>query len=216
MKYIYLILLGLLALAPATYAEGNGNADQMSMTQPGNITVKGKIVDENGNPLPGATILQKGTTNGATSDLDGNFSLTVPSDATLAISFVGYTSIEEPVGGKTELGSISMIPDIKTLDQVVVIGYGTQKKVDLTGAVAVVNTDEMKKVSNSNISTMLEGKVAGVQITSDGQPGADPIVRIRGISSFGSSAPLYIVDGVPMGTINSRLLAKRYRNPSDT
>ncbi len=94
MKYIYLILLGLLALTPATYAEDNGNADQMSMTQPGNITVKGKIVDENGNPLPGATILQKGTTNGATSDLDGNFSLTVPSDATLAISFVGYTSIE--------------------------------------------------------------------------------------------------------------------------
>ncbi len=83
----------------------------------------------------------------------------------------------------------------------VVIGYGTQKKVDLTGAVAVVNTDEMKKVSKSNISTMLEGKVAGVQITSDGQPGADPIVRIRGISTFGSSTPLYIVDGVPTQSI---------------
>ena len=83
---------------------------------------------------------------------------------------------------------------------VVVIGYGTQKKADLTGSVSIVNAEEMKRISNSNISTMLEGKVAGVQITSDGQPGADPTVRIRGIGSFGSTAPLYVVDGVPMGT----------------
>lgn len=108
--------------------------------------------------------------------------------------------MEVTVGGKTELGVITLVSDLKELDQVVVIGYGTQRKVDLTGSVAVVNTDEMKKVSHSNISTMLEGKVAGVQITSDGQPGADPTVRIRGIGSFGNTAPLYVVDGVPMGT----------------
>lgn len=200
MKYLYLILLGLLALAPATYAEGNGNGDQMSMTQTGNITVKGKIVDENGEPLPGATIQQKGTSNGIVTDIDGNFSLSVPSDATLIVSYIGYKSIEVTVGGKTELGNITLVSDTKELDQVVVIGYGTQRKVDLTGSVAIVNSEEMKKVSNSNISTMLEGKVAGVQITSDGQPGADPTVRIRGIGSFGSTAPLYVVDGVPMGT----------------
>jgi TonB-linked SusC/RagA family outer membrane protein len=200
MKYSYLILLGLLALAPATYAEGNDNTGQMSMTQPGNITVKGKIVDENAEPLPGASVLEKGTSNGTITDLDGNFSLSVPSDATLIISFIGFTSIEVTVEGKTELGTITLVPEIKTLEQVVVIGYGTQRKVDLTGSVAIVNTDEMKKVSNSNISTMLEGKVPGVLITSDGQPGADPIVRIRGIGSFGSTSPLYIVDGVPMGT----------------
>ena len=86
------------------------------------------------------------------------------------------------------------------LDQVVVVGYGTQKKADLTGAVSIVNAEELKRVSNSNISTMLEGKVAGVQITSDGQPGADPAVRIRGLGTFGSTAPLYVIDGVPMGT----------------
>jgi TonB-linked SusC/RagA family outer membrane protein len=200
MKYSYLILLGLLALAPATYAEGNDNTGQMSMTQPGNITVKGKIVDENAEPLPGASVLEKGTSNGTITDLDGNFSLSVPSGATLIISFIGFTSIEVTVEGKTELGTITLVPEIKTLEQVVVIGYGTQRKVDLTGSVAIVNTDEMKKVSNSNISTMLEGKVPGVLITSDGQPGADPIVRIRGIGSFGSTSPLYIVDGVPMGT----------------
>jgi TonB-linked SusC/RagA family outer membrane protein len=200
MKYLYLILLGLLAIATATYAEGYGNADPISVTQTGNITVKGKIVDENGVPLPGATIIEKGTTKGTSSGLDGSFSLSVPSDATLIVSFIGYTSIEVTVGGKTELGNIILVSGLEELGQVVVIGYGTQRKADLTGSVAIVNTEEMKKASHSNISTMLEGKVAGVQITSDGQPGADPMVRIRGIGSFGSTAPLYIIDGVPMGT----------------
>ncbi len=200
MKYLYLILFGLLALVPSTYAEGNGNTDQMSMTQTANITVKGKIVDEKGEPLPGATVMQKGTTIGTITDADGNFSLSVSSDATLVVSFIGFKNTEVAVEGKTDLGNITLVSDIKTLDQVVVVGYGTQRKVDLTGSVAVVNTEEMKKVSHSNISTMLEGKVSGVQITSDGQPGADPTVRIRGIGSFGSTAPLYVIDGVPMGT----------------
>ena len=200
MKYSYLILMGLLALAPATYAEGNGNAVQMSMNQPNNISVKGKIVDDKGEPLIGATVQQKGTTVGVMTNASGNFSLTVPSDASLVVSYVGCLTQEVFVGGKTDIGIITLASDVKELEQVVVIGYGTQRKVDLTGSVAIVNAEEMKKVSHSNISTMLEGKVAGVQITSDGQPGADPTVRIRGIGSFGSTAPLYIVDGVPMGT----------------
>jgi TonB-dependent SusC/RagA subfamily outer membrane receptor len=95
---------------------------------------------------------------------------------------------------------VALVLDIAELEEIVVIGYGTQRKVDLTGSVAVVNADEMKKVSHSNISTMLEGKVAGVQITTDGQPGADPLVRIRGIATFGDASPLYVVDGVPIGT----------------
>ena len=200
MKYSYLILMGLLALAPATYAEGNGNAVQMSMNQTNNISVKGKIVDDKGEPLIGATVQQKGTTVGVMTNASGTFSLTVPSDATLVVSYVGCSTQEIFVGGKTDIGIITLASDVKELEQVVVIGYGTQRKVDLTGSVAIVNAEEMKKVSHSNISTMLEGKVAGVQITSDGQPGADPTVRIRGIGSFGSTAPLYIVDGVPMGT----------------
>lgn len=200
MKYSYFILLGLLALTPATYAAGNINTAQMTMAQAGNITIKGKIVDEKNEPLPGATIQQKGTSNGVITDIDGNFSISAASDATLTISFIGFRSIEISVGGKTALGNITLVSEIKELDQLVVIGYGSQRKVDLTGSVAIVNTEEMKKVSNSNISTMLEGKVAGVQITSDGQPGADPTVRIRGIGSFGNTAPLYVIDGVPMGT----------------
>jgi TonB-linked SusC/RagA family outer membrane protein len=200
MKYSLLILLGLLVLAPATFAESNGNAGQVLTTQAGEITVKGRVIDEYGDPLPGATVQQPGTTLGTVTGADGSFSLSVPADATLVISFVGTRSVEMNVGGRTELGVITMVPDLQVLDQVVVVGYGTQRKVDLTGSVAVVNTDEMKKVSHSNISTMLEGKIAGVQITSDGQPGADPTVRIRGIGSFGNTAPLYVVDGVPMGT----------------
>lgn len=202
MKYLYLILLVLLALAPASYsyAESTGNSSQIPMTQTDNITVQGKVIDENGETLPGATVQQSGTTNGTITDIDGNFSLSVPSDATLVISFVGYKSTEVSVEGKTDLGTITLVSDIRELDQVVVVGYGTQRKVDLTGSVTVVDTEEMKKVSHSNISTMLQGKAAGVRITTDGQPGADPIVRIRGIGSFGSTDPLYVVDGVPMGT----------------
>ena len=200
MKYTFLILLGILFFAPATYAIGNDNAGQLQMAQTDLITVKGVVIDEYGEPLPGATIQQPGTTVGTVTGADGGFTLSVPADATLVISFVGSKSVEINVGGRSELGIITMVSDLQVLEQVVVVGYGTQRKVDLTGSVAVVNTDEMKKVSHSNISTMLEGKIAGVQITSDGQPGADPTVRIRGISSFGSTAPLYVVDGVPMGT----------------
>ncbi|MGF7140647.1 SusC/RagA family TonB-linked outer membrane protein [Roseimarinus sediminis] len=200
MKYSYLILFALLALATTSFAEDTGNAKQMLTTQADNTTVKGIVVDESGASLPGATVQQKGTSNGVITDIDGNFSLNVPSDATLIISFVGYKSTEVNVDGRTQLGNITLTSDLKELDQVVVIGYGTQRKVDLTGSVAIVDTEEMKKVSNSNMSTMLQGKVSGVQITTDGQPGADPVVRIRGIGSFGSTAPLYVVDGVPMGT----------------
>ncbi|WP_243349441.1 SusC/RagA family TonB-linked outer membrane protein [Parabacteroides sp. FAFU027] len=200
MKYSYLFLLGLLAFSPATYAESAGNAGQMSMTQQSKITVKGKVVDDKGEPLIGATVQQKGTTTGVITDLDGEFSLAVPSGATLVVSYVGCKKQEVNIGSKTKLGSITLISDSKELNQLVVIGYGTQRKVDLTGSVAIVNTEEMKKVSHSNISTMLEGKVAGVQITSDGQPGADPSVRIRGLGTFGSTSPLYVIDGVPMGT----------------
>ena len=164
------------------------------------VKVKGQVVDQDGEPLIGATVKQKGAQSGAVTDFDGNFVLDVPTNATLVVSYVGFKDREVAVRGRAALGQIELESDSQVLDQVVVIGYGTQKKADLTGAVSIVNAEELKRVSNSNISTMLEGKVAGVQITSDGQPGADPAVRIRGIGSFGDTAPLYVVDGVPMGT----------------
>ncbi|MGX8698043.1 MAG: SusC/RagA family TonB-linked outer membrane protein, partial [Prevotella sp.] len=164
------------------------------------IKVGGQIVDQDGEPLIGATIKLKGAASGAVTDYDGNFQLDVPADAVLVVSYVGYKDREIAVRGRAALGVIQLESDALVLDQVVVVGYGVQKKADLTGSVAVVNADELKRVSNPNISTMLEGKVSGVQVTSDGQPGADPLVRIRGIGSFGSTAPLFVIDGVPMGT----------------
>ena len=164
------------------------------------IKVKGQVVDQDGEPLIGATVRVKGVQSGVVTDFDGNFEISAAGNATLVISYVGYKDREVAVRNRAILDAIQLESDSHLLDQVVVVGYGTQKKADLTGSVSIVNADELKRVSNSNISTMLEGKVAGVQITSDGQPGADPSVRIRGVGSFGSTAPLYVIDGVPMGT----------------
>ena len=164
------------------------------------IKVSGQVVDQEGEPLIGATIKVKGAQSGAITDFDGKFSIDAPANGTLVVSYVGYKDREIAVRGRAILNQIQMESDAMMLDQVVVVGYGVQKKADLTGSVSIVNADELKRVSHSNISSMLEGKVAGVQITSDGQPGADPSVRIRGIGSFGSTAPLYVIDGVPMGT----------------
>ena len=171
-----------------------------SVQQDQTIKVSGQVVDQEGEPLIGATIKVKGAQSGVVSDFDGNFTIDAPANGTLVVSYVGYKDREIAVRGRAILNQIQMESDAMMLDQVVVVGYGVQKKADLTGSVSIVNADELKRVSHSNISSMLEGKVAGVQITSDGQPGADPSVRIRGIGSFGSTAPLYVIDGVPMGT----------------
>ena len=165
------------------------------------IKVSGQVVDQDGEALIGATVKVKGAQSGAITDYDGNFELSVPADATLVVSYVGYKDREIAVRGRAILNQIQLEADSQMLEQVVVVGYGVQKKADLTGSVSIVNADELKRVSHSNVSTMLEGKVAGVQITSDGQPGADPLVRIRGIGTLnGNQAPLYVIDGVPMGT----------------
>ena len=171
-----------------------------AVAQDQTIKVKGQVVDDLGEPLIGASVRVKDSTVGAVTDLDGNFQLDVKPNAVLVVSYLGFNSREIAVRGRAVLEPIQLSSDNNVLEQVVVVGYGVQKKADLTGSVSIVNADELKKVSNSNISTMLEGKVPGVQITTDGQPGADPSVRIRGIGSFGSTAPLYVIDGVPMGT----------------
>ena len=196
-KQLFLLMLGLSTMGGVAIHP----TPAMALEAPApNITVKGQVVDDMGEPLTGATIKVKGTATGTITDLDGNFELSVDPNATLEVSYVGFQNQDVQVNGRTSLPTIKMASDSEILEQVVVVGYGTQKKADLTGSVAIVNAEEMKKSSNSNISTMLEGKVPGVQITSDGQPGADPAVRIRGIGSFGSTAPLYVIDGVPMGT----------------
>ena len=186
-----MLMLGMsggLSLCPTT-AKASVQQDQT-------IKVSGQVVDQSGEPLIGATVRVKGVQSGVVTDFDGNFELDAPSNATLLVSYVGYKDREIAVRGRANLNTIELESDAMMLDQVVVVGYGVQKKADLTGSVSIVNADELKRVSHSNISSMLEGKVAGVQITSDGQPGADPLVRIRGIGSFGSTvcpwAPLSV------------------------
>jgi len=187
-------------LTAAPYAAVSAYAAPVEAQQADNVTISGTVVDESGYPIPGVGVLVKDSTIGTTTDLDGLFSLKVPADAVVEFVSVGFDTVEITVNGRADLGTITMKTSNTLLEELVVVGYGSQRKVDLTGSVAIVDADEMKKVSHSNISTMLEGKVAGVQITSDGQPGADPAVRIRGLGSFGSTAPLYVIDGVPMGT----------------
>ena len=188
MKYSYLITVMVLGFLHSTAVWAQ------------QIQVSGKVTSaEDNSPLPGVSVVVKGTTLGTTTDADGNYSVRVPEgNSTLIFSFIGYSPFEAELNNRTTM-DVALESDIQQLSEVVVIGYGEQRKADLTGSVAIVDTDEMKKISNSNMSTMLQGRVAGVQVTTDGQPGADPIVRIRGIGSFGSTNPLYVVDGVIMG-----------------
>lgn len=201
MKHTFtkLLLCGLMAIAPLS-AKASGIDAGAQAQQADKVTVSGKVVDDFGEPAIGVGVVIKGTSQGTTTDLDGNFSFSVPADAVLQFVSLGYETLEVEVLGRANIGTVTIKTENTLLEQTVVIGYGSQKKVDLTGSVSIVDADDMKKVSNSNISTMLEGKVAGVQITSDGQPGADPAVRIRGLGSFGDTNPLYVIDGVPMGT----------------
>ena len=196
-QFIFSAMLGLCAFGGTMVYPSSALA---AVAQSPSIKVSGQVIDEQGLPLLGATIRVKDGQTGTTTDFDGNFQLEVPGNSVLLISYVGYKDREVAVRNRAVLEPIQMQTDDLMLEQVVVVGYGTQKKSDLTGAVSVVDAEALKQVSHSNISSMLEGKVAGVQITSDGQPGADPSVRIRGIGSFGSTAPLYVIDGVPMGT----------------
>ncbi len=198
MKIGAFALASLLALTPAAFMLTEGEAAAQT-SQGSNVTIRGRVVDNNGQPIVGAAVLQTGTTNGTVTDIDGNYSLVAPSNANLSVSFIGYNSSKADVNGRSTV-NFTLTEETTELGELVVIGYGVQRKADLTGSVAVVDADELKKVSNSNISTMLQGKAAGVQITTDGQPGADPAVKIRGLGSFGSTSPLYVIDGVPMGT----------------
>lgn len=196
-QFIFSAMLGLCAFGGTVICPSLAVA---AVAQSPTIKVRGQVVDEQGLPLLGATIRIKDGQIGTTTDLDGNFQLEVPGNAVLLISYVGYKDREVAVRNRAVIETIQMQTDDLMLEQVVVVGYGTQKKSDLTGSVSVVDTEALKQVSHSNISSMLEGKVAGVQVTSDGQPGADPTVRIRGIGSFSDTSPLYVIDGVPMGT----------------
>ena len=166
------------------------------------IEVSGTVVDPNGETIIGASIMEKGTTNGTVTDFDGNFKLTTASGAKIVVSYIGFMTQElnaEPTM------KIVLKEDAQSLQEVVVTGYTTQRKADLTGSVAVVQTKDLKTSSDSDPMRALQGKVAGMTVTTDGSPSGTGTVRIRGIGSFNSSQdPLFVIDGVPTtATLNS-------------
>lgn len=165
-------------------------------------TVTGTVIEQNGEPVIGATIMEKGTSNGTTTDIEGNFTINVEPKATIVISYVGYQTQEIKVDGKTHL-DITIKEDNQILDEVVVVGYGTMKKSDMTGAISSVNGSDLAKRTTTNPAEALQGKIAGVNITkSGGNAGAGVSVKIRGVKTFGDNEPLYIIDGFP-GDINA-------------
>ena len=161
--------------------------------------VQGTVSDKDGNPLPGATIIESGTDNGTTSDFDGKFSLAVSDEnATLEISFIGFKS-QQIAATVNESMEIQLLASVSGLDDVVVVGYGSQNARDLTSAISKISIDDTQVKSTSNIQNMMYGKAAGVQITSEsGEPGAGVDIKIRGVNTTGSNMPLYVIDGVPI------------------
>ncbi|WP_236252938.1 TonB-dependent receptor [Echinicola sp. 20G] len=165
------------------------------------IEISGQVISaQDGTTLPGVTILEKGTSNGTITDLDGNYSLMVSEDASIVISFVGFLSQEIEVKNKTII-DIELEVDIKQLDEVVVIGYGTSKKSDLTGSVSTVDTKALENNPNSRVDQVLQGRASGVQVTqTSGAPGAGTSIRVRGGNSIqGSNEPLWVIDGIIVG-----------------
>ncbi|UZD24407.1 SusC/RagA family TonB-linked outer membrane protein [Algoriphagus halophytocola] len=182
------------------------------------ISVSGIVTDETGMALPGATVRVKGTTIGTVTDIDGKFTLDVEESSILQVSYVGYILQEIPVGGQSTF-EVQLLPDATQLDELVVIGYGTQKRSDVTGAIGSVKTEDFNKGVISNPVDLLQGKVAGVNITStSGEPGANQNVIIRGIGSLRSGTqPLYVLDGFLLDNSSTGIASNplNFLNPND-
>lgn len=170
--------------------------------------ITGTVTGDNGNDLVGVSVSVRGTTQGTTTDANGKYSITVASDtATLQFSYVGYATQEIPVAGRTEI-NVTLAATAQQLEQVVVVGYGTQRKRDLTGSIAVISGQDISKTQTTNPVSALQGRVSGVTVVNSGQAGSSPTVRIRGVNSTNNADPLYVVDGILQTNID-------YLNPAD-
>ena len=196
-----IICLSFLFSIPVTqaFAESIGETAAMNVVQQ-QKSVKGTVVDTTGEPVIGANIKAQGTDTGTITDLDGNFSLVIPASAKLEVSFIGYVTqvVSVPANG---IVNVTLAEDSKLLDEVVVVGYGTQKKAHLTGSISTVNPNDLKEMPYSNMGAMLAGTVAGLNVSGgDGRPGVGATMTIRDPFSTGVSgsttAPIYVIDGV--------------------
>lgn len=168
-----------------------------------NVTVSGVVTDEENKPMPGVNVLVKGTTDGTTTDIDGRYTLSVADgSAVLVFSFIGFQTTEIIVGNQSVI-NVSLKADISTLSEIVVVGYGTQQKASVTGAISSVAAEEISAQPVVNVGQALQGRVAGVSVVNNGAPGEAPIIRIRGIGTINNANPLFVVDGFPTSDLNS-------------
>ena len=161
-----------------------------------NITVQGTVLSAvDSEPLIGASVVPQGQTgNGVSTDIDGNFEISVPQGSRLVISYIGFRTVTVDAAARLD---IALEEDSKLLDEVVVVGYSTQRKVDVTGAITAIDVDEISKQNENNPIKALQGRVPGMNISADGNPSGASTVRIRGIGTLNNNDPLYIIDGVP-------------------
>ena len=175
------------------------------------VTINGKILSDDGQPLPGVNVIEKGTNKGTITDANGNYVITVSSaTAILVFSFVGFTTVEVPAGLQPEI-NLTLNPDYLELEEIIVVGYGVQKKSDLTGAISTVSGDKLLETPVAGVDQAIQGRAAGVFVTSEtGAPGSDIVVHVRGISSINRAEPLYVIDGAVSSSYSVSSL-----NPND-
>ncbi|WP_226388697.1 SusC/RagA family TonB-linked outer membrane protein [Penaeicola halotolerans] len=173
------------------------------------VNVTGQVIGSDGEPIPGVNIREKGTNNGATTDLDGQYRLNVKDGSSILVfTFIGFTTVEETVGNRSTI-NITLREDLELLEEVVVVGYGTQRKSDLTGSISSVKAEEITRIPTPSVEQALQGRVSGVNVTANsGAPGAGSTVRIRGIGTLNNANPLFVVDGMLLDDIN-------FINPND-
>ncbi|GGW28310.1 SusC/RagA family TonB-linked outer membrane protein [Arenibacter certesii] len=214
-----LLIISLFKIHANTYTENlNSTLDFKNATVPQH-SVSGTVTDTQGDPLPGANIVEKGTTNGVTSDFDGNFTINVTNEnATLIVSYIGFASKEVPLNGQSTV-SVNLEEKASGLDEVVLIGYGSQKKSDLTGAVGSVKAEELAERPAASLNQAMAGRVSGVNVSSgSGRPGGRTTVRIRGNTSVSiANTPLYVIDGVILSaaSLPNGSTPIDYMNPND-
>ncbi|MEO9891308.1 TonB-dependent receptor [Aurantibacter sp.] len=198
--------VGLLTLviclgAQMAMANPETNLTKVKINNTVQSTITGIVTDDTGAPLPGANVLVKGTTTGTQTDFDGNFTIEADSDATLIFSYIGFKAQEIAVNGNSTVNA-SLIEDAAALEEVIVTGYSTESKRETTAAVSIVKAEELAAIPSGNVEQQLQGRVAGVTVISNGQPGTTSQIRVRGFNSFGNNSPLYVVDGVPTTNID--------------
>lgn len=171
--------------------------------QVADITVSGLVSDENGEPLPGATVTVQGTSTGTVTDIEGRYTITAPDNSSLTFSYIGYQTMVVSVGNQSEI-NVKLVPDASSLEEIVVTGYTSQARRNITSAVSVVDTEDLLAVPATNLAQQLQGRAAGVSVGTDNTPGGGVAVRVRGYGTLGNNDPLYIIDGVPTkGNLNT-------------